>query len=116
MQVCLLWSNFAMFLMHTGLETTIGNYKLFVVFVMKEKKVYTPEQLKWILSWYRERWDQLPETLELNKGVRSKNLRMTVDAYQEMIDLNGANPTYTPQINHLFQFRAKLIELGYFTE
>ena len=82
---------------------------------MEYKKVYTPEELREIKTWYLEHMEELPTSLELNAATKIKNLKKTINAYFEMLDMHNENPTYGAQILHLFKIREKLFELGLFT-
>ena len=79
---------------------------------MKDNTVYTPEEIQEIKAWYRDRMDQLPTSFELHVSFKTKNLKKVITSYMEMVDMHSENPTYTPQIRHLFLIRDKLIKDG----
>ncbi len=82
---------------------------------MEYKKVYTPEELHEIKTWYQEHMEELPPSLELNAATNIKDLKKTIGAYFEMLNMHHENPTYGAQIHHLFKIRERLIELGLFS-
>lgn len=74
---------------------------------------YTKAEIQEIMEWFRSRYDRLPQSVTINDGFKVPDLRFTVKQYLEFIKLNYENPTYAPQVLHLFRMRERLQEQGF---
>lgn len=75
-------------------------------------KIYEPAVLHELMQWFVQRRGQFPETLTINAGFVVVELPQTIERYLELIPLVKENPTFGPQIHHLFRIRALLEEQG----
>lgn len=78
---------------------------------MDFKKQFSRKELDEVETWFKERMDKMPESLELSKSTKIADFKKTLDFYLELSHLHAENPTYSGQIYHLFLMRDKIIEL-----
>ena len=72
---------------------------------MEYKKHYTPEELSEVVEWFKKHFDQLPESLHLDKATYIKDLKHTVTLYYDILAKHHENPTNAAQIRHIFLMR-----------
>lgn len=69
---------------------------------MKYKKLYTDEELDGLIQWFKDHFDQLPESLYIDKATYVKDLKHTVVLYFDILNDLRTIPCYGAQIRHLF--------------
>lgn len=77
------------------------------------QKTYSQEAIHELVLWFRERFDRLPQSLQLRPGVVIPDLRVMVRAYLDVVQMHYENPTYGGQVHHLFEVRECLLNEGF---
>ncbi|MDO5075306.1 MAG: hypothetical protein Q4D66_05445 [Bacteroidales bacterium] len=75
-------------------------------------KIYDPATLYELMQWFVQRRGQFPETLTLDAGFEIFELPATIERYLELLPTVRENPTFGPQLHHLFRIRALLEAQG----
>lgn len=78
---------------------------------MEYKKVYTDEEIDELVSWFKGHMDQLPQSLNMGKGIVVPDLKHTVQLYINIVQRNKSNPVFAAQIYHLFNMRDAVLQL-----
>lgn len=76
------------------------------------KKQYTTEEIGELITWFEAHFDRLPESLQVDKATFIKDIKKTVKLYFDIARQHINNPTYSGQINHLFQIKEALTTQG----
>lgn len=72
---------------------------------MEYKKHYSSEELSEVMDWFKKHYDQLPESIQVDKATYIKDLKHTVKLYYDIVEKHHENPTYAAQIRHIFLMR-----------
>lgn len=96
----------AFFCLHRSGRTTFETDKV------EYKKHYSDEEINEVITWFQERMDRLPQSLDMGKGTMLPDLKRTVRLYFDIAELHKDNPTYAAQIHHLFKIRDALLQPG----
>lgn len=78
---------------------------------MEYKKLYSKEEISEVIQWFKNHYEQLPESIYLDKAAYIPDLKRTVRLYCELVVENMNNPTYSGQIRHIFLMREAIEEL-----
>ncbi|CDA44044.1 MAG: DUF6965 family protein [Bacteroidales bacterium] len=72
---------------------------------MEYKKHYTDEELAEVVNWFKEHFDELPQSIHIDKATYIADLKHTVTLYYDIVAKHKDNPTYAAQIHHIYQMR-----------
>lgn len=76
------------------------------------QKTYDPALIKDLVVWFTERFDRLPQSLQLRPGMVIPDVKVMVRNYLDVVKMHYENPTYGAQIHHLFEVRDLLQQQG----
>lgn len=62
----------------------------------------TPKDMEYIIAWFKEHEEDLPETLQLNEAIKISDLRKYVKALIEIYNLHRNLKAFNGQIFHLW--------------
>ncbi|MGM9693956.1 MAG: DUF6965 family protein [Alloprevotella sp.] len=79
---------------------------------MEFKNQYSKQEIEEAETWFRERWDKLPQSLQADPATRILDLRRTLENLIHLAKELQNNPTYAGQIYLLFKIKDKLQEDG----
>lgn len=91
-----------------GKMVCLRSKKIFPLFTMEYKKVYTRAELDELIAWFTERAERLPASCDLLPGVHVADMQQFLLAERAMIELHHDNPTYGGTFWLLFRLRDKL--------
>ncbi len=78
--------------------------------MVEYKKLYSEEEIRDLLQWFKERYDRLPESIALDEATRVVGMPDSARSLCEMVETNWENPTFGASIRHVFWLRERLIE------
>ncbi len=78
---------------------------------MEYKKHYTDEELGEVVGWFKSHFDELPDSLHIDKATYISDFKHTVTLYYDIASQHKDNPTYAAQIRHLFLMRDAVLKL-----
>ena len=61
---------------------------------MEYKKHYTDEELAEVVNWFKEHFDELPQSIHIDKATYIADLKHTVTLYYDIVAKHKDNPTY----------------------
>jgi hypothetical protein len=76
------------------------------------KPKYSLEEIRELVTWFKDRMDKLPETLVLDECSKTDNLQKTVKAFIALLDRDKINPFWSGYISHFLLIRERLREQG----
>lgn len=79
--------------------------------LVEYKKHYTDEEINEVIGWMKSHFDELPESLHIDKATYISDFKKTVTLYYDIAIQHKDNPTYAAQIRHLFLMRDAVINL-----
>ncbi len=77
---------------------------------MEYKSTYSAEEVKELYQWFDEH--EYENSIELGYGIKVMDIKMLLDRSHSIAVKKHNNPTYSGQINFLFQVQQALIEQG----
>lgn len=77
------------------------------------QKTYDRAVIQELVVWFRERFDRLPQRLQLRPGMVIPDLKVMVRNYFDVVQMHYENPTYGAQVHHLFEVRDCLLAQGF---
>ena len=72
---------------------------------MEYKKHFTDQEIEEVCNWFKAHFDQLTETLQLDKATCIRNFKQTVELYFDICRQHKDNPTYSGQIFQFFKMK-----------
>lgn len=72
------------------------------------KPSYTSEEKDELVTWFEERMERLPQTLQMDDCMSTKDLPRTVRSYIKLFKTNRTNVEFSGYIAHLFMMREAL--------
>ena len=81
------------------------------------KKSFTEAEIAACYAWFERNMDRLPQSLELNAGVRIPDVSFTVKNLMHKLEhqMKG-NPTYSGEFSNLLYIRQCIMEQASFKE
>ena len=77
------------------------------------QKTYDRAVIQELVVWFRERFDRLPQRIQLRPGMVIPDLKVMVRNYFDVVQMHYENPTYGAQVHHLFEVRDCLLAQGF---
>ena len=77
---------------------------------MDYKNSYTKEEVMELYEWFDTH--DYPTEMDLGHGVYVKDTKLLIEKSRAVAQKKHNNPTYSGQINLLFQLREKIIQNG----
>ena len=98
-----------------GVDAQAIEWCKFTLFAMSipYQKTYDRAVIQELVVWFRERFDRLPQRIQLRPGMVIPDVKVMVRNYLDVVQMHYENPTYGAQVHHLFEVRDCLLAEGF---